>query len=173
MTIRRAVGHGDENLLRPFLNHKDLKKAVFLYRKHHKIALLKGSRLFPKVKMLLTCLKSRGYKLAVASNRPTKFSWILIRHLKIDRYFDYVLCADRLKHRKPHPEIINKIRRYFSLKPPEAVYVGDMAIDIQAGSRAKVKTIAVTTGSNTREELKREKPYIIIKKVRELFRILG
>lgn len=163
LTICRAVGHGDENLLRPFVNAKDLKRAVSLYRRHHKIALLKGSRLFPKVKQLLSSLKNKGYKLAVASNRPTTFSWVLIRHLKIGNYFDYVLCADKLKHRKPHPEIINKIRRHFSLTPPEVVYAGDMVIDLQAGRRAKVKTIAVTTGSNTREELKREKPYRIIK----------
>jgi len=172
LIIRRAVGWGDENLLKPFLNLRDLKRAIFIYRRHHKTALLKKAHLFPKVKMLLRYLKTKGYKLAVASNRPTRFSWILIRHLGLRKYFDLVLCADKLKHIKPHPEILNKIRQKFSLKPAQTLYAGDMAIDAQAGRRAKVKTIMVTTGSSTRQEIKKEKPYLIISKIADLLKIL-
>jgi phosphoglycolate phosphatase len=170
--IRRAVGWGDENLLKPFINLKDLKKALFLYRQHHKIALLRGAKLFPKVERVLRILKNKGYKLAIASNRPTRFSWIIIRHLKLDKYFDYVLCADRLKHIKPHPEILNKIRQGFHLKRSRVLYVGDMTIDAQAARRAKVKTIMVTTGSSTVQEIKKEKPYRIIQRVSDLLKIL-
>lgn len=172
LIIRRAVGWGDERLLAPFVNSEDLKKAVFLYRKHHKIALLRGAHLFPKVEKLLRTLRGKGYKLAVASNRPTRFSLILIRHFGLNRYFDYVLCADRLKHIKPHPEILNKIRHRFRLKAAEVLYVGDMTIDAQAAGRARVKVIMVTTGSSTLKEIKKEKPYRIIRKVADLLKIL-
>jgi len=172
LTIRRAVGRGDENLLRPFINLKDLKKALLIYRRHHRTALMKGSRLFPKVKALLTYLKNKDYKLAIASNRPTRFSLILIRHLKLEKYFDYILCADRLKHIKPHPEILNKIMRRFSQGPDQTIYVGDMVIDAQAGERAKVKTIIVSTGSSTRDEIQKEKPHRIINRISDLLKIL-
>lgn len=172
LTIRRAVGWGDENLLKPFINLKDLKKALILYRRHHKTALLRYSRLFPKVEMVLRQLKNKGYKLAIASNRPTKFSWILIRHLGLSKYFDYVLCKDKLKHGKPHPEILNKIIQRCSVKPGETLYVGDMAIDAQAARRAKVTAIIVTTGSSTALEIKKEKPYRIIPRITELLKIL-
>lgn len=172
LTIRRAVGWGDDNLLKPFLNPKDFKKALLLYRRHHKNTLVKDSRLLPKVESVLSYLKDKGYKLAVASNRPTKFSWILIRHLKIEKYFDYVLCADRLRHIKPHPEILNRIRQRFSLRPGQTLYVGDMTIDVQAGRRAKIKTIAIGTGSNTIQELKKQRPYRIINKIKDLLKIL-
>ncbi len=171
-TIRRAVGWGDENLLRPFLNLKDLPKALLIYRKQHKIDLFQVSRLFPKVDMLLSRLKSKGYKLAIASNRPTKFSRLIIRYLRIEKYFDYILCADTLKHRKPHPEILHKIMQKFRVKPRQALYVGDMSIDAQAGRRARVRTIIVTTGSSTKEEVKRERPYRIIRRIREILKIL-
>ena len=172
LTIRRAVGRGDENLLKPFINLKNLKKALILYRRHHKTSLLKYSRLFPNVELLLRYLKDKGYKLAIASNRPTKFSWILIRHLGLSKYFDYVLCGDKLRHGKPHPEILNKIIQRFSLRPAQTLYVGDMAIDAQAARRAKVKTIIMTTGSSTYPEIKKEKPYRIISRIIELLRIL-
>lgn len=170
--ISRAVGWGDKNLLKPFINLKDLKKALKIYRRHHKMSLLKDSRLFPGVFKVLSYLKKKGYKLAIASNRPTKFSWILIRHLGLERYFDYVLCADRLRHIKPHPEILNKIMQRFQVEPKQALYVGDMTIDVQAGKRAKVKTIIVITGSSTAWEIRRERPYRVIKRITELLRIL-
>jgi len=170
--IRRTVGWGDENLLRPFIKKKEVSYALSIYRRHHKLALLRESRLFPKVDRVLAYLKKKGYILAVASNRPSRFSWILIRHLKLKKYFNYVLCADKLKHIKPHPEIINKIMQRFTLKPEETIYVGDMAIDAQAGRGAKVKTIIVTTGSSEKSEIKREQPYRIIGRVAQLLKIL-
>ncbi len=172
LTIRRAVGRGDENLLRPFVKTKDLKKALSLYRRHHKMSLLRHSRLFPGVHKVLALLKRKGYKIAIASNRPTQFSRILIRHLKLKKYFDYVLCADKLKYIKPHPEIIHKITQHFSLKSHQTVYIGDMAIDLQAGRRAKVKTIAVTTGSSSRQELEKQKPNYLLRNIRGLLKVL-
>jgi len=172
LTIRRAVGRGDENLLKPFVRRKDLKKAVLLYRKHHKTALLQYSRLFPSVDKVLTKLREKGFKLAVASNRPTKFSLILIRHLGLKKYFAYVLCADKLKHLKPHPEILRKIRQRFSLKPGQTLYVGDMTIDAQAAGNAKVKAVIVTTGSSSKTEIIREKPFRIIRRIIDLLKVL-
>ena len=170
--IRRAVGWGDGNLLKPFVKEKDLPLALSIYRRHHKLALLEESRLFPYVDKVLTYLRNKGYRLAVASNRPSQFSWILIRHLKLKRYFNYVLCADKLKDIKPRPEIINKIMQKFKLRPQQTLYVGDMVIDAQAGRRAKVKTIIVTTGSSTKNEIKKERPYRIIGRITEILKIL-
>ncbi|HLD82341.1 MAG TPA: HAD-IA family hydrolase, partial [Candidatus Omnitrophota bacterium] len=151
---------------------EDLKKALFLYRKHHRQDILRYSRLFPGVITLLKRLKNRGLKLAIASNRPTEFTLGIIRHLRISSYLDLVLCADKLKHIKPHPEILNKIIEKFSLTKSQALYIGDMIIDLQAARRAKIKGIAVTTGSSTRDELKKEAPWRIISKITQLLKIV-
>lgn len=172
LIIRQAVGWGDENLLKPFIKRQDLKKALLIYRRHHKSALLKGARLFPRADKILTYLKNKGYKLAVASNRPMHFSWILIRQLGLEKYFDFVLCADKLRHIKPHPEILNRIMQRFSRERKDTIYIGDMTIDAQAGRRAGIKTIIVTTGSSTKAEIKKENPYRIIPKISDLLKIL-
>ncbi len=130
------------------------------------------SRVFKGVYGLLSYLKKRHYALAVASNRPTRFSLILIKHLKLIKYFDYTLCADKLKRGKPDPEILHNIMRKLGVKPSEAIYVGDMAIDAQAGRRAKIKTIIVTTGSSTEREILREKSGQVIKKITDLLKVL-
>lgn len=170
--IRRAVGRGDVNLFKPFVKRPDLESAVLFYRKHHQRSLLKGSRVFVKVYRSLGYLKKRGIKLAVASNRPTKFSWILIRHLGLKKYFNYVLCADKLKSGKPNPMIINKILDKFKLKPKQAIYVGDMVVDLLTGRRAKMKTVIVTTGSSSRKEIEAENPDLMISDIGQLLKIL-
>lgn len=172
LVIRRAVGLGDKGLLAPFIAAQDADRAVALYRRDQRRSLAKYSRVFNGVYRLLAQLKSRGYNLAVASNRPTEFSLILLRHLKLDKYFDYVLCADKLTAGKPHPEILIKILRKFKIKNTEAVYAGDMVIDAQAGRRAGIKTIIVTTGSSSLAQIKQEKPCLIIRKISELPRFL-
>jgi len=171
-TIRRAVGWGDVKLLSPFLHNKIVKKALRIYRPHHKISLLKKSHPIPGAKNILKYLKKKGYKIAVASNRPSEFSKILIRHLKIDKFFDYVLCADQIKKAKPNPEIINKIMKLFSISRRQTVYVGDMTVDIQAAKAAKVKSIAVLTGSSSKKEIKAKKPDYIFKNITYIKKVL-
>jgi len=167
--IRRAVGWGDANLFKPYVGGYNLRRALSIYRSHHEHSLLKQSRLYPAVRQLLRKLKARGYKLAVASNRPTKFSLILLRHLRIMEFFDHVLCADKLKRGKPHPEILNKIIRKAGVKKPQVLYAGDMVIDAQSGRRAGVKTVIVTTGSNSLAEIKRGQPFKIIPRISRLY----
>jgi len=170
--IRRLVGWGDANLLKPYVPEDDLERSLRLYRNHHKLSLLRQSRLYPYARILLRELKSRGCKLAVASNRPNRFSLILLKHLRIINFFDYVLCADKLKRGKPNPEILNKIIKKFALKKSQVLYVGDMVIDAQAGRRAKVKTIIVSGGSSGITEIKREHPFKIISGLNQLARML-
>lgn len=169
--IRRAVGWGDENLLRPFVKEKDLKKALGIYRKHHRQSLIEYSRLLPGAALLLKTLRKKGYKLAVASNRPTKYSDILLRHLDIKQYFHYILCGDKLKQGKPHPEILYRIIDKFGVLKKEAIYVGDMTVDAQAGRNAGVRSIIVTTGSSSRREIMAERPFRMISRVSSLLKM--
>lgn len=170
--IRRSVGWGDLNLLKPYIPGRDLRRALSLYRRHHKHSLLKHAHLYPRAGSLLRQLKAKGYKLAVASNRPTEFSIILLRHLRLIDLFDYVLCADKLKHGKPNPEILNKIIKRFPFKKSQVLYVGDMAIDAQAGRRARVKTIIVTGGSSSKFEITGERPFGVISRIDRLQTLL-
>ena len=170
--IKRTVGLGDRHLLRSFIGEADLDAALKVYRRHHALSLRKDTKLLPGSLRLLRYLRSQGLKIAVASNRPTKFSLIAIKHLKIRKFFDHILCGDKVDHPKPAPDILLAILKKFSLKPSQALYVGDMAIDVRTGRRARVKTVAVTTGSNTAAELAALKPYSVVKSISGVKRLL-
>ncbi len=166
--ICKTVGWGERHLLSQFVPSVQIEKALRIYRRHHRQALKTGSRLLPKAKETLKKLREEGYSMAVASNRSLVFSRIVMKHLEIKQYFDYILCADQVSRGKPHPEILELILTRFSLTPDEAVYVGDMGIDIQTGRGAGVETVAVLTGSCTREELRKESPLKILRQIGDM-----
>lgn len=161
--IRKAVGWGDERLLLAFIDSRYLRTALAIYRRHHRLSLKKYSYLLPSARELLGYLADRGIKIAIASNRPTEFTNIILNNLKIKKYFDYVLCADKLAQGKPHPRILLNIIQKLKVNPSEVLYVGDMAIDVQTAHRAGVRAIAVSGGSSAIAEIKKAKPFKIIR----------
>lgn len=166
--VRRSVGWGDENFIKRFIEGEEARKALSIYRRHHRTSLLKYSRLMSQAKGILTALKKRGCKLAIASNRPKRFTDILMGHLGLKDYFDLVVCAKNKDEIKPNPILLHKIMRRLRASPDEALYVGDMTIDVRAGKNAGIRTIAVLGGSSSTAELKRARPFRVISKLSEL-----
>jgi 2-phosphoglycolate phosphatase len=172
--IKRSVGNGDRQLMVHFVGEKLADRALAIYRPHHtKDLKAKGTvKLLPGAWGILKFLKGRGYKLAIASNRPTKFTRIILKVLGLSPFFDVVLCADKVSKPKPYPDILWTIARRLGFKGQEVLYVGDMTIDVNCARRAGVRMAAVATGSNSKKELKDLKPWHIIGKMNQLKRII-
>jgi len=170
--IKRSVGWGDRNLVRRFVPVAKLEKTLSVYRKHHRKALKKGTKFLPGAKKVLFELKKQGYRLAIASNRPSPFVRIILKYLNVDCLFDYVLGGDQVKSPKPAPEMLKRILKRFSLKPAQALYVGDMTIDVETAHRAGVKSVAVLTGSSRLDEIAPLKPFKTIRRLEALFSVL-
>jgi phosphoglycolate phosphatase len=172
--IKRSVGGGDRKLMVHFVGEKLAAQALAIYRPHHTKALkAKGAvRLLPGALGTLKFLKGRGYKLAIASNRPTKFTRIILKTLDVLKFFDMVLCADRAEKPKPYPDILWAIAKRLKMAKTEVLYVGDMTIDIHCGHRAGIRVVAVSTGSSSKKELKDLKPWGFIDKMVQLKSII-
>jgi len=155
--VKRRVGKGDRLFMRSFFPAKDMEKALKLYRPHHAKALLKYTRLRPYAKKLLYTLKREKKLLAIASNRPYYYTNIILKTLGIRKYFDVVLCADQINSLKPDPKILHIIIKKMGVSKEEAVYTGDMDIDMETARRAKVDAIFITGGSSTLSAVKKYK----------------
>ncbi len=171
--IKKNVGWGDKHLLRGLVGEHNVLRVLKIYRRHHAQALQTGVRLMPGARALLAELKKGGYRLAVASNRPRRFSLIALRVLGIRPFFDVVVCGDEVPRGKPAPDMFRRILQRCNISPREAVYVGDMTIDVEAGRRAKIRTVAIPTGSCRRSELAALKPWKLIRSLKELRGFLG
>ena len=170
--VKRAVGWGDRHFVRQFSGDERIDEAMKLYREHHKEALREGTTFLPGAKELLEKLKKQGYMLAVATNRPSPYTHIVLNHLDMENTFDYVLCGDEVENAKPAPDILYRILEKFSVPAERALYVGDMTIDVLTGNAAGVKTVAVITGSSLEDEIIALNPLKVIFNVHDVLNVL-
>lgn len=166
--VKREVGWGEKTLVRAFVEQEDLERALRIYRRHHTQALRKGVKFLPGARKMLRDLRRCGFDLAIASNRPSRFTRIILKELGIRDVFSRVVCADQVPRKKPAPDMLRVILNELGVRPGNAIYVGDMTIDMKAGRSARMRTIGITTGSSTRQELRAEQPTKIISHLSEI-----
>lgn len=168
---KRKVGRGDRIFMETFFNRKNIAKALKIYRSHHKRAVIGHSKLRPYAKDLLTTLKRKNKMLAIASNRPSYFTALILEALRIRKYFDLVLCADEIKSNKPNPRILNAILKRLSVKKPEAVFIGDMDIDLETAKRARMDVVFVRGGSSALSSVKKYKNKKVVSSLKEVLKL--
>lgn len=172
-TVKRSVGRGDYLFIKRFFKEEDCRRALRIYRNHHKDSLLKYVRLNKYARWLLYNLKRRRKIVTVASNRPTKFTKIIIQHLELNKYIDFSLCADTQERLKPDPYMINKIRERFNIEKEKSVFIGDMVIDLQTAKNAQIDFVFVEGGSSHREEIRKikYKNVVIVENLRDIAKL--
>jgi HAD superfamily hydrolase (TIGR01549 family) len=171
LKVKRSVGEGDRPFVETFFPKEEVERALATYRRHHEKALLRHARLYPRARKVLSLLRRRKKIVAVASNRPAYFADILLRKLDIKKYFHAVYCGDELKSYKPKPKILQVILKRFGINKADAVYIGDMAIDIETAKRAKVEAVFKKGGSSSLNEVSRYKDKRVIGDLEDIFKI--
>ena len=117
---------------------------------------------YPGIPELLDNLTSRGISLAVASNKYQQGTEHLIRHYFGKYEFVRILGQREGKPIKPDPEIVREAMEGVSgIRLDEVVYCGDSDVDMMTGKNAGVRTIGVTWGFRTREELLAYDPWLL------------
>ena len=110
--------------------------------------------LYPGVLDTLRELKGQGMKLAIASSRHRHTLDRYISELGLSSLIDITVGADDVTRAKPDPQPVNIILQEMGVPADEAVMVGDAPFDILMGRAAGCRTIAVTYGNGTAEDLK-------------------
>jgi beta-phosphoglucomutase len=98
----------------------------------------------PNVKKLIKNLYQDGYVLAVASSSIKKDIELILKILKLQKYFKLVQGSDDTKHPKPHPEIYTKCCKKLKLKPKECLAIEDSPTGIESAKAAGCYCVAVT-----------------------------
>jgi beta-phosphoglucomutase len=96
-----------------------------------------------RTQVLLSELKHRGYRLAVASNSVRNTVRGMMEKSNLAEYLDLQLSNEDVDHPKPNPEIYLKAIRTFGCAPGECLIVEDNENGIKAaiGSGAHVMTV--------------------------------
>lgn len=104
-----------------------------------------NGELFPQTKELFTRLKLSGISTGVITRNCEKA--IKTVFPDILSYCEVVVCRDKVKNVKPHPEHLNKALQMLNSTANTTLMIGDHPLDIQTGRNAGTCTAGVLTGN--------------------------
>lgn len=161
------VGRGIDNLFRSALPEgmadenmvRKMREYFVPYYNEHKCDF---TRPYEGILEMLETLSLRGIRFAVASNKYQEGTQQLVE--KFFGKYEFVKILGQREGRpiKPDPMIVTEAMEGIpGARAEEVVYCGDSDVDMQTGLNAGVKTIGVTWGFRSREELAAYQPYAL------------
>ena len=172
------VGRGIYNLFRSALPEWTANEALVAQMKDHFVPyynehLCDFTRPYEGIMETLEALSQKGISFAVASNKYQEGTEQLVR--KFFGKFNFVRILGQRDGMpiKPDPQIVAEAMEALpGITEDEVVYCGDSDVDMQTGMNAGVKTIGVTWGFRTREELAAYSPWALIDRPQDIIDII-
>lgn len=161
--MQRAVENGEEN--------PDFDKAFSLFQEYYKEHCNDKTGLYPGIEELLHTLKSRGYHLAIVSNKAD----FGVKELWNIYFADTVEAAIGEREgiaRKPAKDTVVQALKELKVSAGQAVYVGDSDVDIKTAENAGLPCISVTWGFRDREFLSEHGAAYYAKDTDELLKLI-
>jgi pyrophosphatase PpaX len=109
-----------------------------------------------------------GHPMALVTS---KADWLAVRalvHVGLDAAIPVVVGCDSCTRHKPHPEPVERALALLRSAPADAIFVGDSPHDVESGRAAGVRTIGVTWGAATGDDLARAGADTVIDQVEQL-----
>lgn len=156
--VRQHVGRGPIYLMEHTVPSGDVESNVAAYKAHHPSVMHKLTQLLPGADDCIRTLHKRGLRLGVCSNKPVAFTRELLAQLALVEAFSAVLGPEDVARPKPAPDMLLAALPRLGVTAAEALYVGDMVVDIETARAAGVRVWVVPTGSEERSTLVDAKP---------------
>ncbi len=131
----------------------NVERCAAEYLAHYERCWHEQTRVYDGLQPVLEQLRGRGWKLAVLSNKPHRFTVLCSEHFFPKGMFEAILGARDEVPRKPDPAAGFEIARLLGAEPAECAYIGDSGIDMEFGKRAGMKRIGVLWGFRDRHEI--------------------
>jgi HAD superfamily hydrolase (TIGR01549 family) len=133
-------------------------RTIYLSRGHSATACFPG---------VVDGLRELGGRKGTATTKGTPTTRAVLEQFQLLPYFDHVQGTDGFPC-KPAPDVLLRSIEGLGAQPPDCLFVGDSAADMEAGRRAGVKICAVRYGYGKPEDLARWEPDYWISDLREL-----
>ena len=106
------------------------------------------SHLYPQVRESLTSLRARGSRLAVVTNKESRYAKTVLDVHQLTPLLDRVVSGDTFPTRKPDPAGIHACLQEFGVAAGRALFVGDSSLDVAAARNAGVAVWVLPYGYN-------------------------
>jgi phosphoglycolate phosphatase len=106
------------------------------------------SHVYPQVRETLTALRARGTKLAVVTNKESRYTRTVLDAHQLTPLLDWVVSGDSLATKKPDPAGILACLERFAVAADRALFVGDSRIDVATARNAGIVVWVLPYGYN-------------------------
>jgi phosphoglycolate phosphatase len=152
--VRGRVGSGLTHLMEDVVGRARSEAAAAIFRSVYDSVCVDQTRPVAALEATLTALRARGFRMSVASNKPVAYSIRILERLGVHFFFDTIEGPETAGALKPDPAMIRACLAAMGVTADEAIYVGDMTIDADAGVAAGVSVALVAGGSSAAEALR-------------------
>jgi len=172
--IRDFVGDGLDTLLRRAFNVEDVPRSVKdAFESRYDEICCEASTILADVETTLSTLQGLGVAMAVCTNKPTSFSKKILTFLQLAPYFRAIVGPDLAGARKPDAQHVLHTLEATSCAASEALFVGDMPIDVHAARNSGIDVAVVPTGSSSAEQLHAARPDHYLDRFSDLLKIVA
>lgn len=92
-------------------------------------------------------------RLGVVTTKTGQYSRELLEHFGVMDAFEVLIGREHVENPKPHSEPIDKAISMMNSAKEECWMIGDTRLDIASAQNASIRSVAVTSGYDTREQL--------------------
>ena len=173
-TIRGFVGDGLDRLLqRAFENESVPATVVSAFEDRYDAICCTESKVLGEVEETIRTLHELHVLMAVCTNKPTGFSRKILDYLQLSAYFQGIVGPDLAGARKPDARHVQHALSTTGRTADEALFVGDMPIDVEAARNNGMDVAVVFTGSSTPDALRLSRADHYLQKFSDLLGIVG
>jgi phosphoglycolate phosphatase len=171
--IRDFIGDGLDTLLRRAFDTDDVPASVRdAFESRYDEICCQESTILADVEATLATLHGLGVAMAVCTNKPTSFSKKILTFLDLSPYFCAIVGPDLAGARKPDAKHVLHTLEATQCSASDALFVGDMPIDVQAARNGGMDVAVIATGSSTAEALHASRPDHYLERFSDLVRVV-
>lgn len=149
-------------------DHVLAEQALMGYRERFAVKGLYENHVFEGVAETLAELKRRGYRLFLATAKPTVYAKQILEHFDLAQYFTDIHGSELNGDRTNKAELIQYILAQQQLQADQCMMVGDREHDIFGARHNGIETIAVSYGYGSQEKLEVAQPKYKIDRFNQL-----
>lgn len=167
--VRGYVGEGVDKLLERVLESEKADDSLRrVFEESYNEICCQQSVVLTDVMETLGRLSISGIRMAVCTNKPTGFSRKILEHFGMASHFDAIVGPDLALARKPDKRHLLHTLAFTGREVSDALFVGDMPIDVVTARNSGVDVATVATGPASREELAASRPDFMLDRFSDL-----
>lgn len=153
--------------------------ATATYRERYEPIGLYETSIYPDTEEMLQAVKHSGSLIGLATSKPQSMAEEVLRYLKIDQYFDYIMGAQKVGPRQSKTAVLTELltiieeKENTKLDLDNIVLVGDTTFDVVGANNVGISSIGVEYGFGDKEDMLAQGALCVVSSAKELADLLA